>query len=91
MLTRATVCGTGKHPNINVETQIPLELPTFGSVGFVVERLGLGADVLAGPVDPHIRDLHTVRWLRQRHVRLQDALLRASIVDQRECHLRSAL
>ena len=26
MLTRATDCGTGKHPNINVETQIPLEL-----------------------------------------------------------------
>ena len=26
MLTRATVCGTGKHPNINVKTQIPLEL-----------------------------------------------------------------
>ena len=21
------LCGTGKHPNINVETQIPLELP----------------------------------------------------------------
>ena len=26
MLTRATDCGTGKHPNMNVETQIPLEL-----------------------------------------------------------------
>ena len=26
MLTRATGCGTGKHPYINVETQILLEL-----------------------------------------------------------------
>ena len=29
MLTRATDCGTGKHPNMNVETQIPLELAAY--------------------------------------------------------------
>ena len=32
MLTRATDCGTDKHPNINVETQIPLELTALVSL-----------------------------------------------------------
>ena len=29
MVTLATVCGTGKYPNINVKPQIPLELGNF--------------------------------------------------------------
>ena len=32
MLTRATDCGTGKHPNINVKTQISLELISIGKI-----------------------------------------------------------
>ena len=38
------VCGTGKHPNINVETQIPLEL-----CGYIAVRTGGGGGGAAPP------------------------------------------